>query len=97
MEQTYKNAIKSIFKGTTIALGATFALLLIFSVVLAYTNVSESTITPVIIVVTAISILVGSSIGNMKIKKNGILNGALVGRNIYTNFVFSVKYSKLEF
>ena len=97
MEQTYKNAMKSIFKGTAIALGATFVLLLIFSIVLAYTNVSESTITPVIIVVTAISILVGSSIGNMKIKKNGILNGALVGRNIYINFVFSVKYSKLEF
>ena len=53
--------------------------LFIFSIILTYTNISEATIVPVIIVVTAISILIGSSIGNIKIKKNGILNGALVG------------------
>ena len=29
--------------------------------------------------ITAISILIGSSIGNIKIKKNGLLNGALIG------------------
>lgn len=79
MELTYTDTIKSIFKGIAIAMILTVVLLLIFSAVLAYTDVSENTITPVIIVVTAISILLGSSIGNMKIKKNGILNGALVG------------------
>lgn len=74
-----KLTLKSVFKGALISMILTVILLLIFSVVLAYTNVSENTKTPVIIIVTAISILLGSSIGNMKIKKNGILNGGLVG------------------
>lgn len=70
---------KSIAKGVGISLITTFILLMIFSILLTYTNINESTITPVIIVVTAISILIGSSIGNMKMQKNGILNGGLVG------------------
>lgn len=70
---------KSIAKGVGISLITTFILLIIFSILLTYTNINENTITPVIIVVTAISILIGSSIGNMKMQKNGILNGGLVG------------------
>ncbi|MGN1297013.1 MAG: TIGR04086 family membrane protein [Clostridia bacterium] len=49
---------KHIFKGVAISLISTMILLLIFSVILTYTNVSENTITPVIIIVTAIGILV---------------------------------------
>ena len=48
---------KNIFKGVVISLILTIILLFIFSLILAYTNVNENTITPVIIVVTAISIL----------------------------------------
>lgn len=48
---------KNIFKGVGISLILTIILLFIFSLILAYTNVKENTITPVIIVVTAISIL----------------------------------------
>ena len=70
---------KKIFKGTGISLLVTFILLIIFSAILTYTNISENTITPVILIITAISILIGSSIGNMNAQKNGILNGALVG------------------
>lgn len=70
---------KNIFKGTGISLLVTFILLIIFSAILTYTNISENTITPVILIITAISILIGSSIGNMNEQKNGILNGALVG------------------
>ena len=55
------------------------SMLLIFSIILTYTNISESFITPVIIVVKAISIFIGSSIGNLKMRKNGLLNGALIG------------------
>lgn len=50
--------IKNIFKGVAISLISTMILLFVFSVILTYTNVSENTITPVIIVVTAIGILV---------------------------------------
>jgi len=60
MESYQGNAsktMKNIGKGIGIALISTMILLLIFSIILTYTNVSENTITPVIIVVTAISIL----------------------------------------
>ena len=50
--------IKNIFKGVAISLISTMILLFVFSVILTDTNVSENTITPVIIVVTAIGILV---------------------------------------
>lgn len=69
----------NIAKGVGISLLATFVLLLIFSVVLTYTNISENVINPTIIVITAISILIGSSLGNSKIKRNGMINGGIVG------------------
>lgn len=74
-----ENTINNIAKGVGIALLTTLVLLMIFATILTYTEVSETIINPVIIVVTAISILIGSSIGNIKIKKNGLLNGALIG------------------
>lgn len=73
-----KNLI-SIFKGVLISLGTTFILLIIFAALLTYTNIQESVITPVIIVITAISLLIGSTIGNNRVQKNGLLNGAMVG------------------
>ncbi len=57
-----KGIIKNLFKGIGISMLFTVICLLIFSILLTYTNISENTITPVIIVVTAISILIGSSI-----------------------------------
>lgn len=71
--------IKNIMKGTGIALITTVLLLLIFSIILTYTNIDEKVINPVIMMVTAISILLGSSLGNIKIKKNGLINGGTIG------------------
>jgi len=71
--------IVQITKGVGIALIMTMVLLIIFSAILTYSQVSEDVITPVILVITGISILIGSSVGNIKIKKNGLLNGALIG------------------
>lgn len=73
------NNIVRILKGSVISLITTMILLFILSAVLTYTNVSESIISPVIIVITAISILFGSQITTRKIKKNGILNGGIIG------------------
>lgn len=78
-QESDKRIIKNIFKGIGISMIFTFVCLLIFSILLTYTNISENTITPVILVVTGISILIGSSISNTKIKKNGMLNGAFIG------------------
>ena len=71
--------LTNIFKGTGIAFITTLVSLVIFSAILTFSNISETIINPVIITLTAISILIGSSIGNNKIKKNGLLNGALIG------------------
>ena len=57
----------------------TLIFLIIFALVLTYTQVEEKTINPVIIIITALSILIGSSIVNIKIKKNGLINGAIIG------------------
>ena len=56
-----------------------FVLLAIFAIVLTYTSVSENTIVPVIIVVTGISILVGTILESRKIVKNGIGLGGIIG------------------
>ena len=69
----------NIIKGVSISIVFTLISLFIFSCLLVYTNISESLMSPVVIVITGISILLGSSIGNRKVTKNGILNGALVG------------------
>ena len=77
-ENTSKNYLY-ILKGVIISIIFTLIFLFIFSVLLTYTNISEKFINPTIIVITAISILIGSSIGNLKVKRNGLLNGAIIG------------------
>ena len=79
VSNTDNKALKNILKGTIISLVTTIVFFLIFALLLTYTNISEETIFPVIVVITGISILLGSSLGNIKIKKNGILNGGLIG------------------
>ena len=81
--------MKSIFKGVLISFVSTVIFLIIFSIILTYTNIQENVINPVIIVLTAISIFIGSSIGNMKIKKNGLINGGLIG-GIYMIMIYLV-------
>ena len=68
-----------IIKGSILSIILTIICLLIFSLILAYTNIPEKTMIPVITAVTAISILAGSIISVSKIEKKGIINGALVG------------------
>ena len=82
MERTQiseNNKLTCILKGVGISLITTMILLMIYSIILTYSSVQEKTMNTVIMVITAISIFMGSSIGNSKIKKNGLLNGALVG------------------
>ena len=82
-----ENETKGKFKWNTITIllgsGIDFlislVLLLAISIILTYTNVSESIITVSVIVISALSILIGSIISALNINKNGIVNGALVG------------------
>ena len=83
MENLDKNEIIQnfirILKGSIIAIILTFILLFIFAILLTYTNIQENIINPIIIVITAISILIGSSISTLKIKKMGMVNGGFIG------------------
>ena len=81
-----KNAI-NILKGTIISMLLTLILLTIYSALLSFTNISENTITPVVLVMTGISILIGSSMSSIHIKKQGMLNGGLIGL-IYMLFIY---------
>ena len=73
------NTIATIAKGIGISLLITVIALIIFSIILTYTNIEENVINPVIMIITAISILIGSSIENTKLKKNGLINGGMIG------------------
>ena len=71
--------IMRIVKGVVLAISLSLILLLIFALLLTYTNISEDTMMPVVMTIVGISILIGSTICARKIKKNGIMNGGLVG------------------
>ena len=79
VNESSSNNIIRILKGSLISIVTTLILLIIFSAILTYTNVNENVMPTVIIIVTALSILIGSQISTLKIKKNGIINGASVG------------------
>ena len=100
MESSDKGSSKNfmhVLKGLGIAFIITFIFLFILAIVLTFTNVSEEIINPTIIIITAISILIGSSISNIKIKKNGLINGGIIGGiYIILLYIFSSVFS-MEF
>lgn len=84
-----KNPLISIIKGTLISFLVTIITLTIFSVLLVYTDLSEDTIKPVIITVTGISILMGSSIETRNLRRNGLITGGGIGA-IYILVIFCI-------
>lgn len=74
-----KNNYISILKGSLLAIVITIVCLTIYAAILTYTSVSENTIVPVVLVVSAISILIASSISARKLKKQGMINGGIIG------------------
>lgn len=81
--------IKCISKGVIISILFTIIALSIFSILLVKTNISEETIDIVIPVITCVSILVGSSISMNRVKKNGLVNGAIIGA-IYIFIIYLI-------
>lgn len=74
-----KNNYISILKGSLLAIVITIVCLTIYAAILTYTSVSENTIVPVVLVVSGISILIASSISARKLKKQGMINGGIIG------------------
>ena len=87
-EKGNSNLIK-IFKGSAIAIILSLIFLTIYAAILSFTSVSETTMVPVVLVLTGISILIGSSMSSISIKRQGIINGGLVGL-IYVLFLYIV-------
>lgn len=71
--------VKVIAKGVMFSYLITLILIFLYSIILAYTNVSESTISTCVFVIGMISVFVSSSIAVIKIKKNGLKNGGAIG------------------
>ncbi len=74
-----KNNLWVILKGILLAYFVTLLLISIYSALLAYTSLPESTIPICIIVIAIISIMFASSITLKKIKEKGLINGAIIG------------------
>ena len=85
-ESANPNLIR-VLKGSLTSILITIVLLLVYATVLTYTNIRENTMPITIIIITGISIFIGSLISSINIKKNGIINGALVGL-IYIAFIY---------
>ena len=73
------NITRIIIKGSSISFITLLILLFIFSAILTYTNVEESIILLATIIINTVSILIGSSIATIHLKKNGIVNGLIIG------------------
>ena len=84
---TESNNITKILKGSVISIILTIIGLLVYSVILANTEIGESTVNYVVMGITSISILIGSILSISKIEKKGILNGAIVG-GIYVIVIY---------
>ena len=79
IENIGENNIVKILKGSGIAVIISIVLLIGVALLLAYTSIPESIISYAIIIICIISILVGSMLSSIKIKKQGIINGGAVG------------------
>ena len=79
IENSNKNIFLKILKGSAVSVIITIFLLIVFALLLAYTGISENIITPIIICISGLSIIIGSIISCFRIRKQGLLNGAIVG------------------
>lgn len=80
---------KIFLKAIIISMLCSLLLIFILSILLSNTNMKENIIHPSVIFISAISILIGGFLVSKKIKKKGILWGALVGL-IYMTIMYIV-------
>lgn len=73
-----KNGI-AILKGEIIAFIINIFGLIILSLVMTYSTISDTKIPTLVIAVNTLAILIGSSIATIKLEKKGIINGLIIG------------------
>lgn len=89
MEEKKKNNFLIIGKGLLISYAMSLILIAIYSALLAYTNVPESSIPICVIAITIISIIFSSASAVRKIKENGLINGGILGA-IYVMILYII-------
>ena len=89
VEMNHNQMVFKIVKGLLFSFTITLISIFIFSMVLTYSDIPESVIPIVIIVLTCMSILIGTMIGVRKISKHGMVNGGIIG-GIYVVFLYLV-------
>lgn len=82
-----KNNILRIIKWILIAYLITIVLILLYAVLLTYTNLPESTMPLIVLLISMLSILISSSLSVKKIKEKGLINGAIIGSS-YTIILY---------
>ena len=88
-------SVINITKGIIISFIITIILFYILGIILTYTNIPEKIITPAIIVITGISILIGTSISLMKTKEKGLIKGGIIG-SIYFLLIYLISSGLLQ-
>lgn len=86
-EVNSKNTFKNFIFCLLLAFFLTFIAFLIFGILLSSTNLSEDTINPTIIIITAVSILLTSSVLGITLKKRGMIYGGILA-GVYTVLLY---------
>lgn len=79
--------LKRILLGVIISTVISVILLIIFSLLLVKSDINENCIDAGIMIITGISIFIGTFFSNIKLKKSGILNG-LIASIIYIGILY---------
>lgn len=66
-------------KGLVISFLITLISVFLFAILLTCTDISENVIPVSIIILTCVSILIGSLISTKRIRRNGMINGGIIG------------------
>lgn len=76
-----------IVKGLIISFLVSLISIFIFALTLSYTSLSEGVIPITIIILTFVSVLIGSVITTRKASRNGMINGGIIGA-CYVIFIY---------
>ena len=71
--------MKIFLKGTIFSIVLSILLIFVLSIIISKTTVPEKVIMPCIIVISSLSIMIGSINVTIKKEKNGIINGGTIG------------------
>lgn len=66
-------------KGFSISIIITLISIFIFAIIITFTEFPENSITSVIIGITAFSIFIGTFVSTVRLNKNGMFNGGMIG------------------